>query len=104
MNKDGPMREYITTGDFDLTDELTMLLDAVAKVAAQNNLSDASEIIANDKYAQAHFAVVSSILKEISGEDAALIEYGPEPNKLRKRLINFVRVSSMKWPVLNRIV
>lgn len=89
---------------FNLVDELGMLLNAVAEAAATSGLKGAYEVIAQDQYAQAHFAVVSSKIKDITGIDAALIEYGNEPGNLEKNIVDYASPNRENFSIWNRIV
>lgn len=89
---------------FNLVDELSMLLNAVAEAAATSGLKSAYEVIAQDQYAQAHFLAVSLKIKDITGLDAALIEYGNEPGDLRKNIIDNSSPHRENWSLWKRIV
>jgi len=89
---------------FNLVDELSMLLNAVAEAAATSGLKSAYEVIAQDQYAQAHFAIVSSKIKDITGLDAALIEYGNEPGNLKKNIADYSSSNRENWAIWNKIV
>jgi hypothetical protein len=89
---------------FNLVDELSMLLNAVAEAATTSGIKNACEIIAQDQYAQAHFAVVSSKIKDITGMDAALIEYGSDSGNLEKTITDNTSPNKANWAIWNRIV
>ncbi len=88
---------------FNLVDELAMLLSAVAKAAATTGLTDVCEVIAKDKYAQAHFACFSAHLHEMTGLDAALIEYAPKVGEAKTKVIMNDEQNKAGWAVWERI-
>lgn len=93
----------IESTDFDIADELSMLLDSVSAGALENNLKNAYEVIVIDEYAQAHFLAFSQKLKEVANIDLALIEFGSEEKNLRLSMIDYNQHDSVKWAICNRL-
>ena len=87
---------------FDLCDHISMLVDVVARVAANTGNYSAASIIANNEEAKESFKHLSQMIKNLNGKEMNLVEFGPlHSGDTYKILVNADLKSD--WPIWKKI-
>lgn len=93
----------LTLPDLNVIDELAMLLQVVAEAAAKSGDSNAARLIATDESVQAHFAILCANLRDFTGLEASVVEYGRRDGPTKTQIVQDSS-NPAGWPVWNVLV